>query len=466
MKRSQAKQSNTQKVTNWLMNERITRLMFIFLLFIIISLIYSTKLLAIDVNESNEHIPVSIDVEVPVQSFSSSRSDKNDYILLWIPSEAGILKQEVLMAKQLAQSGAEVWLADLHAGLYVGKDRSSIDKFKQALLANLVDAIIEKTGKKIYLISNSHGVIAALRAAYGWRKKFPKKYKDPAQAKVAGAILLSGQFYSQTPEPGFDGTFNSIVHKTRLRIMLLQPNKSPWFWKLASAKKALEAAGSKVNTWIIKGVRDRYYYRPDATPVENKKSRQLAKTIYTALSMFEGDDVSIPGGADSSEHINKQEAASKAVKKYKNRGLSKWRGKAKTPELNLLNLDGKQIDLLSYKGKVVLVNFWASWCPPCVHEMPSMQKLEDALKSKGFNIVAVNMAEKKKVILDFITNKVKVNFQILLDTNGAALKRWKVYAFPTSYLLDKQGNIRYAVYGAIDWNSAGVHKIINELLAE
>ncbi len=466
MKRSQAKQSNTQKGTYWPMNERIPQLMFIFLLFVITSLMYSTKLSAIDINESSEHISVSIDVEVPVQSFSSSKSDKNDYILLWLPSEAGILKQEILMAKKLAESGAEVWLADLHAGWYVGKDRSSIDKFKQALLANLVDAIIEKTGKKIYLISNSHGVIAALRAAYGWQKKFPKKYKDPAQAKVAGAILLSGQFYSQTPEPGFDGVFNPIVHKTRLRLMLLQPNKSPWFWKLASAKKVFEAAGSKVNTWIIKGVRDRYYYRPDATPVEDKKSGQLARTIYTALSMFEGDDSSIPEGVDNTEHINKQEAAAKAVKKYKNRGLSKWRGKDKTPELSLVNLNGKQIDLSSYKGKVVLVNFWASWCPPCVHEMPSMQKLEDSLKSKGFNIVAVNMAEKRRVILDFVKNKVQVNFQILLDSNGAALKRWKVYAFPTSYLLDKKGNIRYAVYGAIDWNSARVHKTINELLAE
>ncbi|VAW81302.1 hypothetical protein MNBD_GAMMA12-1507 [hydrothermal vent metagenome] len=464
MKRSQSKQSIPKISHYWLMNKRILKHIFLICMFITALLFYSIKSYAVEINENTEHISVSIDVEVPVQSFSSSKSDKNDYILVWIPSESGILDQEKLLAKQLAKSGTEVWLADLHAGWFVGKDRSSINKFKPDLLANLLDAIIEKTGKKIYLISNSHGVIAALRAAHGWQEKFPKKNKDPSQAKIAGAILLSGQFYSRTPEPGFDGIFNTIVHKTRLRIILLQPNKSPWFWKLAAVKKALEKAGSKVDTWILKGVRDRYYYRTDSTEVENKKSKQLAKTIHTSLSMLESDDSTIP--TSSAVTNDQHQVATITVKKYQNRGLSRWRGKADTPTLNLKSLNGEQVNLLSYKGKVVLINFWASWCPPCVHEMPSMQALEDSLKSKGFHILAINMAEKKRVIQEFIKNKVKVSFKILLDSNGAALKKWKVYAFPTSYLLGKKGKIRYAVYGAIDWNSNKVHKISNQLLSE
>ena len=463
MKRLQAKQSSTEKVYNWSTNERIGQLIFVFLLMVTTSLLYSGNALAVNVDESKEHIPVTIDIEIPVQSYTSSKSDKNDYILLWIPSESGILDQEKLIARQLAASGVEVWLADLHAGLIVGTGRSSIDKFKQEMLANLVDAILEKSGKKIYLFSNSRGVIAALRAAHGWRKKFPKKYKDPTQAKIAGAILLSGQFYSRTPEPGFDGAFNPLVEQSRLRIMLLQPNKSPWFWKLPAAKKAFEKAGSRVNTWVLKGVRDRFYYRPDATEAENKKSKQLAKTIFTAVSMLESDDASVNGTTNDNDSASSSTAP---VKTYKNKGLSQWRGSSETPPLNLTNLNEKLTDISSYKGKVVLVNFWASWCPPCVHEMPSMQKLEDQFKSKGFNIVAVNMAEKRRVIKKFIAEKVKVTFQILLDSNGVALKKWKVYAFPTSYLLGKKGKIRYAVYGAIDWNSASVHKTIKTLLTE
>ena len=434
-------------------------------------LLSATHAIAVEVNESNEHIPVSIDVEVPVQSFSSSKSDKNNYVLLWLPSESGILKQEREVAKKLAEKGVEVWLADLHAGWFVDKGRSSIDKFKQELLANLIDAVLEKSGKKIYLISNSRGVIAALRAAYGWRKKFPKKYKNPTQVKVAGAILFSGQYYSRTPEPGFDGVFVEVVHKTLMPVILMQPNKSPWFWKLDAAKKAFEKAGSKVTTWIIKGVRDRYYYRPDATAAEDKKAKQLANTIFTAISMLEDDESVADSGQTTVANGDKTSGdktsvSGKKLKTYQNRGLRKWRGKRDTPALNLYDLDDKQVDLASYKGKVVLVNFWASWCPPCVHEMPSMQKLENKLRSKGFRILAVNMAEKRKTIRNFITNKVKVDFRILLDSDGAALKKWKVYAFPTSYLLGKQGKIRYAVYGAIDWNAPEVHKIILELLAE
>ena len=136
-----------------------------------------------------------------------------------------------------------------------------------------------------------------------------------------------------------------------------------------------------------------------------------------------------------------------------------------TPPLALPDLAGKAQNLDAYRGRVLLVNFWATWCPPCVHEMPSMQRLADRWRDKPFLIVAVNMGEDAKTVRAFAA-KLKVDFPIWLDRDGAALKRWKVFAFPTSFVLDRSGKIRYALYGALDWETPETMAKIEALFAE
>ena len=129
-------------------------------------------------------------------------------------------------------------------------------------------------------------------------------------------------------------------------------------------------------------------------------------------------------------------------------------------------MNNKEVNLNRLKGKVVLVNFWASWCPPCVHEMPSMQHLQNRLFAKGFTILGVNMAEDVKTVRHFLKTKVAVDFPILFDIDGAALKDWGVFAFPTSYVIDKKGKIRYAIYGGVDWETQDIINKITLLLNE
>jgi len=150
----------------------------------------------------------------------------------------------------------------------------------------------------------------------------------------------------------------------------------------------------------------------------------------------------------------------------KERRLKSFRGNPNPPTLRLPNLKDKVVDLKDLKGKVVLVNFWASWCPPCVHEMPSMQRLQNRFFSKGFTILGVNMAEDKKTVQQFLDTKVDVQFPILFDENGAALKSWGVFAFPTSYIVDKQGKIRYAIFGGVDWEQESIIRKIEQLVNE
>ncbi len=136
------------------------------------------------------------------------------------------------------------------------------------------------------------------------------------------------------------------------------------------------------------------------------------------------------------------------------------------PELVLTGLDGKTYDLRAFRGQVVLVNFWATWCPPCRAEMPSMQRLKTMMRDRPFAILAVDMAETEKEIRDFLAafKDTPIDFPILLDPKGQAMKAWKVHVFPTSFVVDAQGMIRYAVAGGVEWDDAEPSGRIESLL--
>lgn len=144
------------------------------------------------------------------------------------------------------------------------------------------------------------------------------------------------------------------------------------------------------------------------------------------------------------------------------RDLQIYKGGA-TPPLVLKDLSGKTHNLKDYRGKVVLINFWATWCPPCRAEMPSMQRLKTAMAGKPFVILAVDMGETQGVVKAYI-REIKTDFTVLLDKDGRALKAWKVFAFPTSYVVDAQGRIRYGLYGASEWDAADKVQKITQLL--
>ena len=135
------------------------------------------------------------------------------------------------------------------------------------------------------------------------------------------------------------------------------------------------------------------------------------------------------------------------------------------PALNLPALAGGKIDLVQMRGQVVLVNFWAVWCPPCRKEMPSMARLADRLAGQPFTLLGVNVGESPEEIRAFL-KQVPVNFPILLDSEGAHLKPWQVFAFPTSYVVDKQGRIRLGLFGSIEWDSPEAVARLEALLAE
>lgn len=135
------------------------------------------------------------------------------------------------------------------------------------------------------------------------------------------------------------------------------------------------------------------------------------------------------------------------------------------PALQAQDLAGQPRTLADYRGKVVLLNFWASWCPPCRREMPSMERLRLAMQGRPLEIVALDSAEPLEEVQGFLAT-LQLGFPILLDPEGVNTRRWKVYALPTTFLLDAEGRIRYALKGGAEWDEGDARAAIEGLVRE
>lgn len=142
--------------------------------------------------------------------------------------------------------------------------------------------------------------------------------------------------------------------------------------------------------------------------------------------------------------------------------LRAWDG-GPTPPLKLRDLHGKVHDLAAYRGQVVLVNFWATWCEPCRDEMPAIQRLDNKLAGKPFVVLAVNVDEPRSRIHRFLS-RMPLDFPVLIDEGKAATTAWKVRVLPASFIIGRDGRIRYSLVGELAWDHQSVVSLLAELM--
>jgi peroxiredoxin len=133
------------------------------------------------------------------------------------------------------------------------------------------------------------------------------------------------------------------------------------------------------------------------------------------------------------------------------------------PELALENIKGEIKSLADYRNDVVLVNNWATWCPPCKAEMPTLSAYYNEHNVEGFTIIAIEAGDEKTAVSEF-AQSYNLKFQVWLDPDGAALKAFGNGSLPNSYVIDRSGTVRYAWTGEI--NKAMLEKYVTPLLTE
>ncbi len=173
--------------------------------------------------------------------------------------------------------------------------------------------------------------------------------------------------------------------------------------------------------------------------------------------------VIISGAAYYYIQTNKKSQANIEIKKFLSEG-------DKYVPFTLKNLKGEKIDTKNLKGKVLFINFWATWCAPCKQEMPSMQALYEKLNKEfpnKFEMLAVNIdTQDVPLVVQMYALDLKLKFPILLDTNGTIKSKYNTTGVPETFIIDKRGVVSKIDIGAVDWGKPENYEYIKRLLQE
>lgn len=413
------------------------------LLFLLLSLVTAMVTAA---EEKNLQLPNGDEVSATRYPAEGNR------LLLWLPSEFGLSPRQVPTARVLATQGIEVWIPDLHSAWFVPPGRYSLNDIDPGAIESLIDILV-KRGKQVFLLTSGRTTALALRALH----RYQADKKDTR--RIRGLISIGPRLFLRTPQGGEAPEFLPIASASNVPTYILQPQNTGGFWRVAEVVETLEQGGAPVFTQVLQDVRDGFNLRSEFTPTEQAITGRLPGILINAMNLLDGYG-GLPPKPAPLAGVDRAPQGSHATTL-----LHPYTGKAQTPDLNLPQLDGGKRDLGSLKGKVLLVNFWATWCPPCVEEIPSLQRLYEARKAQGLEILAVDVGEPREQVAGFLADK-PVSFPVLLDSEGVQLKHWGVHAFPTTFILDRTLRIRYAGFGAFAWDSAEVLKTLDALLSE
>ncbi|MFP4155688.1 MAG: TlpA family protein disulfide reductase [Halothiobacillaceae bacterium] len=382
-------------------------------------------------------------------------------LFVWLINQYAEMQGPDQLAEVLIERDAVIWRVDLLETLLLQRTNEAVRSLGGTPVAALLDEAVDRGHGPIVLVTCDRMSVPLLRGMRTWQAR-----AEDATA-VAGAVLFFPNLYRGTPVAGEDPEFMGIVSATSMPVIVMQPELGTNRRRLESLLSTLHLGGSPAFGWMIDGVRDYYLLHEDEPQSESLEAMgpvpeavrmakdttpdQLLAAARLLAKVPRPDD---PPPLDSA-------AEEPIAPPY---GLVE-RPPEPAPEYRLPDARGPVHDASENLGRVTLVNFWATWCPSCVHEIPSMNRLQAGYDEDDFAIVSFNYKEDQEHVLDFMA-QIPVDFPVLLDIDGAVSDRWDVFAFPSSFILDAEGRIRYSVNTAIEWDTEEVRAVIDTLLRE
>jgi len=375
---------------------------------------------------------------------------EGEFLVIWLVDHEEQRPQFEMMLKAISNGGNEIWRIDLLADYFIPRSSENVRTLSGDGIAALLTAAHLRTSKQIILAAYDRMSLPLLRGVQQWQVD----YHGPS--RLAGAVLFYPNLFGPPPVAGQDAELDPIVRSTNIPVVVYQPALGSHRWRLSEVMTALWSGGSPAFSYIVPGVRDWFFmHPPDQDPLERTATKAVPDNLRRLSLLLSG----LPKPPKPAE-LTGQQAISTPV-----RGLVPIITKMPAPPFDLVNTGDGRVRLEDYRNRVTLVNFWATWCPPCVEEVPSLNRLISRYSDREFSVVSIDFRESERIIRDFV-RKFPVNFPILLDQDGRVAMDWKVFGFPSSFILDRQGNIRYSVNRAIEWNVPEVLGIIDGLLKE
>lgn len=382
--------------------------------------------------ENEITISISSDIEIMAEKYPSN----GDYLILWLAPEYGLREGHRAVARLLTKHGIEVWQTNISESLFLPQGTSSIKKLNGNYVADIIEYAHKATRKKIVVLGDAYASISALRGAHQWQRR------KQAGDYFIGAILFSPYTYASIPPLGQLPQYMPIISATNIPLIIYQSNKSGTFSQFKVLLNKLEQHNNPVYTRILPNMMSLFYSEKPTKQMINH-FKPISLNIKNIIPILER------------HKVPRDPVKLKTIKQHKSGVdiyLKEYQGLVAPLAIHLNNAQGNKVEKNNYKGQVTIINFWATWCPPCVEEIPSLNRLKSKMKGLPFELISINYAEDKKTILEFM-KKVKVDFPVLLDPDGNYAKKWNVITYPSTFVIDKNGNIKYGVNAAIEWDS-------------
>lgn len=367
-------------------------------------------------------------------------------LVIWVGAN-GWHDRMTRMAMDIAARGMEVWQIDFAEALMQTSSSNFLRNLDARYVADIVDAAHQRTGKRVILFAQGYVAIPVLRGATIWQQR------SRHFGKLVGTVLFSPDLVTGLPELGKDPEYLEIVHQTRIPMMIYQGGLHGSPAHFARLVKALSASNDYVYHQTLAGVTS-IFYHDENNPETLRMLRELPDNVAKLFNFFDSLTVQASGTA-----YNQPSQVSEARPDIR---LNAYAGNPQPLAIDLQDAHGTRFNLSDYRGKITVVNFWATWCPPCVEEIPSLNRLRDKMKDQPFELISVNYADTPQKIRDFM-KRVNVEFPVLVDPNGKTAQQWNVIGFPSTFVIGKDGKIAFGVNAAIHWDSQEVIDTLNTL---
>lgn len=389
-------------------------------------------------------ISVSGNVDLSLQHYPANGSN----LLIWVAAGNGLDQREIQLARELSQHGIEVWQIDFADALFQPHGNQLLRELNPDYLADLISIAHDRTGKQITLATHAYGAIAVINGIHRWQSR------RPAKPYLQGAVLFTPELYLGPPELGQYPEYVAATYATRVPLFIIQDGKHHTRWQLPRLLHTLQRSGATVYVKQLRNVTGLFYSSDDSSATVSALF-DLPTTIQQAIPLL--GTVTVPLHAAP---LRQQQST---VNKGLNTRLVAFKGNVNPPAIELNDINHRHFQSSDYHGKVTIVNFWATWCPPCVEEIPSLNRLRRLLKKEKFELISINYAEDPQRIHAFM-HQVNVEYPVLIDPEGRAAAQWKVYVFPSTFVIGADGKIYYGVNAAIPWDSPEVVDQIRTLL--
>jgi thiol-disulfide isomerase/thioredoxin len=205
------------------------------------------------------------------------------------------------------------------------------------------------------------------------------------------------------------------------------------------------------------GVQAGFHMRPDddLNDADLLQRARLPDDLKRAINLL-----ALQAPVAAPDNLSMKLEPEKAKRQY---GLNKLNKQTALP-LALENLDSQLIEIDYADNKLSLVSFWASWCEPCIKELPSLRRLYDDYADQGLRIVTINIGEPLQDIREAVDAFSMSPYTNLRDPEGIAMNAWHVYGYPSNFLINNRGVMRYGSIGGVEWDTPEVREIIDKLL--